>query len=516
MPRVYPVAWLAFAMIAAAPAWAQTPSPAAAPTPAPVAAPPRPRAPGTPVPNLAAQAALLEAQQSKAAELEQQLAQQKQDLEALRAQVTAASAQAGEQRIQRENNEAGLTARVTAAETRFDQDPRVKSKVSGLTLSGFVHADLGFRQSSEDEISPSTGDPLNEDRFTIRRARLRATFEDRYVAGALEIDGNTTRGATARLIGAEASLKLPTPEGIEVPLVMGTVGLFKIPFGFEVLESDRDRQFLERSAVIRALFPGEYDVGARVMGGWRSLRYALAVQNGEPIGERTYPTRDPNAAKDVTGRFGLQAAVFGSLAAAAGVSGLKGKGFHRGTPATKSTLTWQDRNEDGRFQSGEVVVVPGVSATAAQQYDRHAIGFDGRLTWAIPRLGDSRLYAEVVWANNLDRGVLLADPFGSSGRDLRELGYYAAFTQDVGSHLSLGVRYDYYNPDRDSTKLDRGQPVPEQFTYKTWALAAALRARSGRLIFEYDVNRNHLGRDAGGQPANLKDNAFLVRAEMKF
>ena len=43
---------------------------------------------------------------------------------------------------------------------------------------------------------------------------------------------------------------------------MGTMGLFKIPFGFEIIQSDRDRLFMERANVMRALFPGEYDAGA--------------------------------------------------------------------------------------------------------------------------------------------------------------------------------------------------------------------------------------------------------------
>ena len=83
------------------------------------------------------------------------------------------------------------------------------------------------------------------------------------------------------------------------------MGLFKIPFGFEVMERDRDRIFTERSTFIRALFPGEYDLGARLAGGWRFVRYALAVQNGEPIGENTFPVRDPTRPKTSLGGWAL-------------------------------------------------------------------------------------------------------------------------------------------------------------------------------------------------------------------
>ena len=53
---------------------------------------------------------------------------------------------------------------------------------------------------------------------------------------------------------------------------------------------------MERSTAERALFPGEFDAGARLSGGWQFVRYAVAVQNGEPVGERTWHSRDPNAA----------------------------------------------------------------------------------------------------------------------------------------------------------------------------------------------------------------------------
>ena len=460
-----------------------------------------------------AMATQLEEARAKTAALEQAVAQQKTDLEGLRAHLTT---QAAEERALREKSDATITARVDETDRRLEETPPVRTKSTGVALSGFVHVDMALRQSSEDELNGSTGDPLNEDRFSIRRARLRATIDDQFVSGALEIDGNTTKGATARLIGAEVSLKLPPPAGADVPIVLGTLGLFKIPFGFEVLESDRDRLFLERSTFVRALFPGEYDLGARIAGGWRFLRYAIAAQNGEPIGERAFPTRDPNAAKDITGRLGFQASIVEGIGLVLGVSGVKGTGFHKGTPATKTTFTWQDRNEDGRFQTGEIVLVPGVSSTSSQNFSRHALGIDARLLLNLPRLGQTAVYGELVLANNLDRGLLPADPLAGAGRDLRELGYYVALTQELGGHVSVGVRYDLYNPDRDSSVTEQARPVPEQLTYKTVALTAALRGRAGRLIIEYDVNRNHQGRDLAGLPTNLKDNVFAVRGETKF
>jgi hypothetical protein len=43
-----------------------------------------------------------------------------------------------------------------------------------------------------------------------------------------------------------------------------------------------------------------------------------------------------------------------------------------------------------------------------------------------------------------------------------------------------------------------------------------LRYDTARLAFEYDLNRNALGRDASGAPTNLESDAFTVRAQVTF
>src|SRR5262245_35961115 len=46
------------------------------------------------------------------------------------------------------------------------------SLTSSVSVSGYVQADaILYDQSSLDEANPSTGEPLNDNRFSIRRAR---------------------------------------------------------------------------------------------------------------------------------------------------------------------------------------------------------------------------------------------------------------------------------------------------------------------------------------------------------
>ena len=90
-----------------------------------------------------------------------------------------------------------------------------------VTLFGFVQADgVVYSASSVDEVNPSTGAPLNETRFLIRRARLRVDADYRYFEGVLELDGNTVNGPVARITNVEVSGCWPRCNGDRPPLVM--------------------------------------------------------------------------------------------------------------------------------------------------------------------------------------------------------------------------------------------------------------------------------------------------------
>jgi hypothetical protein len=472
-----------------------------------------PFGPQSPAEYEAAKAAAEEAaraQQAREDAQAKEIAQLRADLEVLRNQQV-------EDRQVRYEAVDKLAAQIDANAARVaEAPPSVLTARLGLSLTGFVQADwMVHNQASQNQLNPS-GVPLNQTEIFIRRARLRAALERSWVAGLVEFDGNTTNGTQARLIGAEASLKVPGERGAP-PILMATIGLFKIPFGFEVGQSDRERLFLERSTAEHGLFPGEYDAGLRLQGAWRFARYAFAVMDGEPIGEKTgFALRDPNYQKDFLGRVGIDAPLSSTVWVAGGFSGLSGTGFHPGTPATKSTLQFTDRDGNGVLSGlNEIQVIPGSAATPSQNFSRFGYGADLRIGVNEPSLGATVLWSELYWAKNLDRGVLPADPV-AFGRDYREFGLYVGLTQELGPHWQAGFRYDFYNPDADSVNTVAGATKPTALAYQTFAFAAALRAPSGRLIAEYDVNRNHNGRDMLGNPVNLPSNDFIIRGEVSF
>lgn len=383
-----------------------------------------------------------------------------------------------------------------------------------VTVGGFLQVDsVAYHQASISELSPA-GTPVNQSRFVLRRGRVGLVYARGLVGGALQIDVNTVNALAVRPVNAELSV-MWWRDGDTSARVRGSLGLIRIPFGREVIEPSRDRFFLERSNAAQAFFPGVWDLGAKGEGGWRGFHFALAVMNGEPIGEKTFPGLDPNPSKDLLGRFGFDV-TRGPLRVLAGVSGLRGRGFHAGNPAGKDTLVWRDVNEDGAVQDTEVQVIAGSAATPSANFDRFALGADVAAAVNVPRLGPLQLMGEVTWAANLDRGLVPADPV-AAGRDLRQTGYYVGFTQALGPYAAVGLRYDWYQPDADASERIGAAVVPRNNRFATLALAAAfVYGPSLRFLLEYDRNANALGRFPSGFPRTLGRDVVTLRGQLNF
>ena len=422
---------------------------------------------------------------------------------------------------------APVAASGPAAPAPTPKGPEKRVTSPDLVVSGYVHIDwVMFRESSQNEVSPSTGEPLNEDRLLVRRARLRLESDQGLVHGAFDLDANTIRGPQVRPWNAEASLKWPTttvyrgPAAIAQsssaePFVIVSAGLLVTPFGFDVAELESQRPFLERTTMSGALVPQSYDLGLRVLGGYKFVNYALGIMNGDPIGESTFPGRDPNKSKDLVFRLGGSTEVTEGLRFDLGFSGLTGRGFHKGTAPSKDQLVWRDQNEDGQVQQTELQVLAGSPATPSEGFQRFALGADARARLKLPVLGDLSLRAELVRAKNLDRGVFTADPIAAS-RDLRELGWYVAVTQELTPWALVGIRYDTYDPDADAREQRPFALVPRDSSLSTWTFMATARWKKARLVAEYDHRENALGRDVTGAPTTLADDSFTLRAVAGF
>ncbi len=387
--------------------------------------------------------------------------------------------------------------------------------LQGIVFSSYVQAQYERHQDSEDQLRQG-GVVLNQDRFVLRRARLKIEKEWEYASLLAEIDGNSVKGPAIGFQHAEASLLYrggkPAPAA---PLLKLTLGLFDVPFGYELTESPRARFFTERSLVSRSFFPAEPDLGFRISThlGW--LRASVALMNGEPLGEKSgFSLRDPNSTKDIVARVGAVVNPTSHISIIGGVSVLNGKGFHPGTDAGKASVVWKDTNENGQIDTGELTASPATAATPAESFDRWAVGADLRLGVENP-LGWLRLSGELTLGSNMDRGLFVADPVLTS-IDSRELGVAAGITQEITRYGIVGFRFDTYDPNADSRDRQGGKLLPSSQAIRTFSPMVGLTIPDrARLVFQYDLERDKLGRDPRGVPTDLANDTWTLRLQVE-
>jgi hypothetical protein len=382
---------------------------------------------------------------------------------------------------------------------------------------------IPYAQSSQDQINPGNGQPLNEETILVRRALLRAQARRGRWFATAEFQGDNVNGPEARLLDAYVGWSLPaTPapagEPPKPPIVTVVGGLILTPFGTEVPTNLRDKWFLEVPTWANALFPGNFDGGVLVKGAYGIGRVSVAMMDGAPSGDLQWQGRDPSSSYDFIARVGavLQAPhAPGRLRFDAGISALTGQGFHAGTAPTKTTIQWIDGNGNGIVDPGEIVALPGSPGTPSVDFDHDALGGDAMLRWCLEALGQGVLFGEGVLAKNLDRGEVYADPI-AAGRDVREAGLDVGIVQDATSWAQVGVRYDYYDADRDAAKQAGLIYIGTKEVFSTLSVFAAARWTTVRLQVQYDHNRNPFGLAVNGLPETREDDRLTIRAQVLF
>ena len=111
-----------------------------------------------------------------------------------------------------------------------EEEQVVAARRLGLTLFAFIQADgVIYNQASSDQLTDSTGDPLNQTRFLIRRAHVGTTLSRGILAGTLELEASTVTDPLVRVFESSFTVRWPG----EQPIVAGTLGLYRVPFGYE-------------------------------------------------------------------------------------------------------------------------------------------------------------------------------------------------------------------------------------------------------------------------------------------
>jgi phosphate-selective porin len=366
-----------------------------------------------------------------------------------------------------------LGGKINALDERVAINESDLGKLTKIKVSGYIQAQF--------ETSPyNTAKPTEpENTFYIRRARVKFTYEATDgIKFVLQPDFST---GNLSLKDAYAVASIPRLSSLSL-----WAGQFNRP-NYEVEYSSGQREVLERSRVIRNIYPGEREVGAKLEFNPVKvpLKMQLAVLNGNFTGTQQ---KDIDTRKDVMAR-----AVYSLKFPGAGIGiDLGAHGYFGGLMAKMKYVSDFKNNMDSAATNYTSILNKKWGGLEIQAF------FDF--------LGGMALKGEYLAGENAYIGTSKTDPY-----KIRKFsGYYAYFIKNIGDKNQFVARYDYFDP---NTSLS-GDDVKKEVFYKTLTLAWQYYLNDFiRFSINYEIPKNETNTT---YTKDMNDNVFGIRMQAKF
>jgi hypothetical protein len=302
-------------------------------------------------------------------------------------------------------------------------------------------------------------------------------------------DGVVVRDAEASVVDTWTPLKMKL-----------TFGQFKVPFGYEVLQSSGDREMPERALVIRKLFPGERDRGIRLIATYKWLKAQFTAVNGNFTNDTLYKTNDQTKAKDVYARLSGDWDLGDGASFVAGVS----------------------------YQYGHELPTSAGTTAGTYVYNRVArtrAGADAQFYYDVPGLGGFALKGEYIWAK--DSALDFLGVPANQCKTVTSKGWIITAVQNFNDNLGMVLRADAYDPNTGPDSGCMAAPVnPMTATAATYMDDKVTTFGGGPLfhvsgnvkltaVFEHMMEQSR--KNAAGVEQNVKSNDVLtIQLQSKF
>ncbi|MBK8881069.1 MAG: hypothetical protein IPN67_01405 [Bacteroidales bacterium] len=365
------------------------------------------------------------------------------------------------------------------------------SKLNKLKVSGYVQAQ--WFMYDKDHIT--VNEPTNS--FLIRRARVKFTYEAldgvKFVVQPDFSTGNLS------LKDAYAVVNIPKLKGWSI-----WAGQFNRT-NYEVEYSSSQREVLERSRVIRALYPGEREIGAKLeyKGTKVPLLLQLMAMNGNFTGLQAV---DYDSKKDLMGRL-----VYSFKLPSAGIGIDLGPNFYYGHTGIKYNTFISDEN--GKLDS--------TTYKAGDYLPKQWVG--GEIQIFADILGGMSVKGEYVQGmnsssstSNQSSSASIATKRTDPSKVRNFKGYYVYLIKNVGPKNQVIFKYDYYDP---NTSLS-GDAAKGDVNWKTYTLAWQYYLNDNiRISMQYEMPKYETN---ASRPADYRDltgaygNTLGIRVQAKF
>lgn len=354
-------------------------------------------------------------------------------------------------------------------------------KLNKIKVSGYIQAQ--WERYDKDLVK--TNEPDNT--FFVRRARVKFTYEALDgVKFVLQPDFST---GSLSLKDAYTVMNIPKLKDFTL-----WAGQFNRP-DYEVEYSSSQREVLERSRVIRVIYPGEREIGVKLeyIGSTIPLKLQLMVMNGNFTGAQA---KDVDSKKDLMGRV-----VYSVKLHAVGIGIDFGANGYLGGNRTKTNKY--------------IVNTLGVadSINVGDYLDKKWVG--GEIQIFADILGGLAVKGEYMSGVNSTASTIaptatIAQKMADPNKIRNFSGYYIYLIKNIGHRNQMVARFDYYDP---NSKLS-GDAAKNDLFYKTLTLSWQHYLNDNiRISLNYEMPKNETN---ATNPKDLKDNVLGVRIQAKF
>jgi phosphate-selective porin len=381
--------------------------------------------------------------------------------------------------------------RINALDERVLLNEADLSKLTKLKVSGYVQAQ--WLINDKDHVTAN--EPTNT--FFIRRARLKFTYEP-LDGVKLVVQPDFSTGNLA-LKDAYAVVNIPKLKGWSI-----WAGQFNRT-NYEVEYSSSQREVLERSKVIRAIYPGEREIGAKLeyKGSTIPLLFQLMGMNGNFTGSQA---ADNDSKKDLMGRL-----VYSVKLPEAGIGIDLGPNFYYGHTGVKYNSFVSDEN--GKLDS--------TTYKAGDYLPKQWVG--GEIQVFADFLGGMSLKGEYIQGvnsltsvSNQSSSASTATKRADPTRVRNFKGYYLYLIKNIGTKNQLALKYDYYDP---NTSLS-GDAAKGEVNWRTYTVAWQYYLNGNiRISLQYEIPKYETN---AARPSDYKDvtgvygNTLGIRVQAKF
>ena len=355
-------------------------------------------------------------------------------------------------------------------------------KLNKIKLSGYIQSQW---ESYGADLEKSLG---YNNTFYLRRVRVKFTYEALDgVKFVLQPDFST---GNLSLKDAYAVVNIPKLKNWT--LWAGQMNRTN----YEVEYSSSQREVLERSRVIRAIYPGEREIGVKLeyIGTKIPLKFQLMAMNGNFTGAQA---KDVDSQKDIMARL-----VYSLKIPSAGIGIDFGPNVYYGGNLSKNNKYF--KNSDGTLDSLNSVWKYLKKNWVGGEVQIFADVLGGLAIKGEYMSGVNSVPSAV--AVNSTRAQMLASPSLYNNFS----GYYVYFIKNIGPKNQFVAKYDYYDP---NTKLS-GDAAGNSIYYKTWTIAWQYYLNDFiRISLNYEMPKNEIN---ASNPTDKKDNTLGVRIQAKF